>query len=168
MVTPQSPPAWESIGLGVGEEYRLTLKSLGSVGYRWGFVIEDGPEVVKVEAGGETGVDAAGRGGPQSSSGDLVFSVRGISPGHARVHFVLQRPWLAGKSPPAQEPRARVHSPVTKTTTGTAGTPARAQSDVGCSGAIDTDRSPSPRLHAKGRRKTKYRSKTDWKGVITG
>ena len=102
MATPQSPPAGGSIGLSVGEEYRVTLKSLGSVGYRWGFVIEDGPEIVKVEAGGETDVDAAGR-GPQSSSGDLVFSVRGISPGHARVHFTLQRPWLVGKAPPAQE-----------------------------------------------------------------
>jgi len=95
--------AAEPVRLKVGEEYELTLQGLGSVGYRWDFVVEEGSEVVRVTESGTGSSHVEADTTPRSSSADLLFFVHGLAPGRARVHFMLQRPWMIGKAPPAQE-----------------------------------------------------------------
>ncbi len=93
----------QQIHLKAGEEYQLRLPWPGSVGYRWDFALEEGSNVVDVARLSAEKPSGEGDLIPRTSSVDALFSIRALAPGRARVHFVLQSPWIIGKVPPSQE-----------------------------------------------------------------
>ncbi len=75
----------EKIELHVHEAHVLTLRSLGSAGYRWSATVDD-PQLVKVERVGTV-------------RGHEEFSLIGFAPGETIVHFVQARSFEPGQPP---------------------------------------------------------------------
>jgi len=93
----------EIVLLKVGEEHFVKLDGLGSAGYLWDFVVEQGSTLLTVESV-QTEKTAIGSGAtPTSSSIPSSFVIKALAPGQARVHFTLQRPWLVGKMAPFRD-----------------------------------------------------------------
>jgi predicted secreted protein len=89
----------DAIELRVGEEYSVRLAGLGTAGYRWEPLLEEGPGIALVHpVGGDAneGDEAIG------ASADEVFAVQANRPGTARIRFVQRRPWERDE-PPANE-----------------------------------------------------------------
>jgi len=87
--------------LKVGAEFEVRLRGMGTSGYRWDFVIEEGSGLVDVRRVARAKPPEGQF--PTGQSVDQLFVVDGLSPGRARVRFTLQRPWQVGKVPPIEE-----------------------------------------------------------------
>jgi len=77
------------LSLRVGELEKIRLPGLGTVGYDWDVSVEGAPEAVTVEH--STATDEPP--GPPGQSVDHVFTLKGLEPGRATVHFEQRRPW---------------------------------------------------------------------------
>ncbi len=89
----------EQISLKKSEHASVTLKSLGSAGYRWSFTVDD-PQVVSVER-------QLVRHKPEEEhsptfSADEVFLLTGQNPGETVVHFSQSRSFEPSKPPIAK------------------------------------------------------------------
>ncbi len=89
----------EQISLKTSERTSVTLKSLGSAGYRWSFTVDD-PQVVSVER-------QLVRHKPEEEhsptfSADEVFLLTGQNPGETVVHFSQSRSFEPSKPPIAK------------------------------------------------------------------
>ncbi|HXX73470.1 MAG TPA: protease inhibitor I42 family protein [Candidatus Acidoferrales bacterium] len=91
-----------AIHLKLGQIHHLQLPCPGSAGYRWDFALEEGVNVVDVKRESPQ-EPSEGDLNPRTSSVDALFSIRARALGRARVHLVLQRPWLINKVPPLRE-----------------------------------------------------------------
>ena len=77
-----------------GEEHIVALRGLGSVGYAWQATVEEGlgvVDVVKRDAEGPPAEPGAVR---TTAEAEVLFVIRALRPGRARVRFVMRRPWM--------------------------------------------------------------------------
>jgi predicted secreted protein len=85
----------EEIELRKGERSIVTLKGLGSAGYRWSFTVDD-PRIVRVE---HIAVTKKPGDFPPSHSLDEQFAITGRVTGETVVRFSLARPFEQAKPP---------------------------------------------------------------------
>jgi predicted secreted protein len=86
----------EQIELSKNERFTITLKGLGSAGYRWKYTVDD-PRVVAVERLVTKRKPDEGR--PPSWSADEHFVVIGLNAGETVVRFSQTRPFEQSKPP---------------------------------------------------------------------
>ncbi len=94
----------EDLHLRVGECITLPLRGLGSAGYRWSAVIEEGGTGVRVFLEAGPGPAPAPPSGlpPDTFDCPVICRVCGRAAGRARVRLVLARAWEADR-PPVEE-----------------------------------------------------------------
>ena len=97
----------EQISLRKSEHTSVTLKGLGSAGYRWSFTVDD-PQVVSVER--QLLQHKPEEEHSPTFSADEVFLLTGQKPGETMVHFSQSRSFEPSKPPVAKrEILVRVH-----------------------------------------------------------
>jgi predicted secreted protein len=90
-----------NINLTVEESYSLQLEELGNAGYSWNYSVEEGADIIDISQQSLSAppVTQAGNSMPDTFEAKIVFTIKAIKPGTARVRFFLHRVWEKYKPP---------------------------------------------------------------------
>ncbi len=88
-----------NIKLVVGESYPLQLDQLGNAGYSWEYSVEEGARVIGIELQTLSAprIKHTISSMPNTFEAKIVFAIKAINPGVARVLFFLHRIWEKDK-----------------------------------------------------------------------